>query len=475
MSGAGIGGRNSFPTIAEAADAIAAGTLSPVALTEEILDRIARYDGALYSYITVTADAARGAAAEAEAAIRGGRSRGRLHGIPIAFKDIFETAGVATTGHSRSMDGHVPEADATSVRLVREAGCVGLGKLATHEFAFGGPSFDLPWPPARNPWNTEHFTGGSSSGSGAAVTAGLALGAFGSDTGGSIRLPAAYSGLVGLKPTYGRISRTGVYPLSFSLDHAGPMAWTAEDCAILLEAMAGYDPADPACADRPVPAYASQLDRDLSGLRIGVIRHFWEEAEADGETVAALEAALATYERLGATLVDVRLSPLADYCATCSLILMGEAYAVHEPVIQSRPELLGEILRLRLVLAATVTAADYVQALRRRRELCAEFAAAFADVDVMFTATAPGPAPRLADMETFYTFSRPLLTMPFNVTGNPALATRAGFASNGLPLSQQLIGKPFDEGTLLAVAHAYEQVTDWASQRPTLVLADVAA
>lgn len=470
-----MSGRNSFPTIAEAADAIEAGVLSPVALTEEILDRIARYDGALHSYLTVTADLARAEAEAAETAIRKGHRKGRLHGIPLAFKDIYETAGIRTTGHSRSLEHHVPAADATSVRRVRDAGCVTVGKLATHEFAFGGPSFDLPWPPSRNPWNTDHFTGGSSSGSGAAVTAGLALGAFGSDTGGSIRLPAAYSGLVGLKPTYGRISRAGVFPLSFSLDHAGPMAWTAEDCAIMLEAMAGYDPADPTSADRPVPPYSSLLKRDLSGVRIGVIRHFWEEAAADADTVAALEAALKVYERLGATLVEIRLSPLQDYCDTCGLILMGEAFAVHEETVQQRPELLGEILRMRLFLAGTVTAADYIQALRRRRELCVEFAAAFAGVDVMFTATAATAAPRLDALSMFYTFAKPLLTMPFNVTGNPALATRAGFSASGLPLSQQLVGKPFDEATVLAVAHAYEQATDWASHRPALVPIDAAA
>ncbi|SEA39359.1 amidase [Rubrimonas cliftonensis] len=468
-------GSNAFPTIAEASRAIEAGTLSPVALTEFILDRIAALDGRLNAYLTVTADAARAEARDAEAEIRAGRRRGPLHGVPIAFKDIFETAGVPTTCQSRALAGHVPARDATSVAKVRAAGAVGLGKLTTHEFAFGGPSFDILGQPARNPWNTAHFTGGSSSGTGAAVTAGLALGGFGSDTGGSIRLPAAYFGLVGLKPTYGRISRAGVFPLAFSLDHAGPMAWTAEDCAIMLEAMAGHDPADPASADVPAPPYAAMLDRDLTGLRIGVIRHFWEEAEAEPETVAALEAALKVFEGLGAKLVEVRLSPLSDWCATCSLILLSEAFAVHEEWLRGSPEIYGEFMRMRLFLAGAITAADYVQALRRRRELCAEFAAAFADVDVMFTATAAGPAPRIEEMGAFYTFARPLLTMPFNVTGSPALATRAGFSSEGLPLSLSLIGKPFDEATVLAAAHAYEKATEWAARRPSLEAVDAAA
>lgn len=468
-------GRNAFPTLAEASRAIAAGELSPVALTEFLLERIAEHDGRLHAYLTLTADAARAEARAAEAEIAAGRRRGPLHGVPIAIKDIFETAGVATTCQSRALKDHVPMEDAASVARVRAAGAVFLGKLTTHEFAFGGPSFDILGEPARNPWNVEHFTGGSSSGTGAAIAAGLALGGFGSDTGGSIRLPAAFSGLVGLKPTYGRISRRGVFPLAYSLDHAGPMAWTAEDCAILLEAMAGHDPADPASADVPAPAYAAMLDRDLRGMRIGVIRHFWEEAGAEPETVAALEEALRVFERLGATLVDVRLSPLEDYCATCSLILMSEAFAVHEPTLVSSPEDLGEIMRTRLFLAGAVTAADYVQALRRRRELCAEFAAAFDGLDLMFTGTSPGPAPRLDAMGTFYTFARPLLTMPFNVTGNPALATRAGFHSSGLPLSLTLVGKPFDEATVLAAGHAYEKATDWASRRPELLPVDAAA
>jgi aspartyl-tRNA(Asn)/glutamyl-tRNA(Gln) amidotransferase subunit A len=470
-----VRGANAFPTLAEASRAIGEGALSPVALTEMLLDRIAALNPMLKAFITVTGESALAEARAAEAEIRAGRRRGPLHGVPIAYKDIFETAGVRTSAHSRALENHVPARDATSVSKMKAAGAISLGKLATHEFAFGGPSFDLPWPPARNPWNTDYFTGGSSSGTGAAVTAGLALGGFGSDTGGSIRLPAAFSGLVGLKPTYGRVSRSGVFPLAFSLDHAGPMAWTAEDCALMLDAMAGFDPADPASADVPMEPYGSLLDRDLSGLRIGVIRHFWEEAEADSDTVAALEAAVETFRGLGAEISEVRLSPLRDYGAAGMLILLSEAFAVHEETLIERPTDLGEIMRTRMFLAGAITAADYVQAMRRRRELCAEMAAAFGDVDLMMTASAPGPAPRIDAMTTFATFERPLLTMPFNVTGHPAIATRAGFAANGLPLSLQLVGRPFAEATVLAAAHAYEHATDWAARRPALEPADAAA
>src|SRR3954452_3991659 len=238
-----------YLTIAEAARLIEKRELSPVELCDSRLDRIATFDDRLHSFIRVLSDSTRDEAKAAEAEIAAGKYRGPLHGIPIGLKDIYETAGVPTTGHSKVMQDHVPKADAFSVKRLRAAGAVVVGKLATHEFAFGGPSFDLPWPPARNPWNTDCFTGGSSSGTAASVAAGLVLGGTGSDTGGSIRGPAAYCGLAGIKPTYGLISRIGILPLAFSLDHAGPMAWTAEDCAILLQAMAGHDPADPASAN----------------------------------------------------------------------------------------------------------------------------------------------------------------------------------------------------------------------------------
>src|SRR5205807_2646465 len=264
----------------------------------------------------------------AEAEIAADRYRGPLHGIPIGLKDIYETAGVATTGHSKVMQHHVPRADAFSLARLRDAGAIVMGKLATHEFAFGGPSFDLPWPPARNPWDTSRFTGGSSSGTGAAVAAGLVLGGTGSDTGGSIRGPAALCGLAGLKPSYGRIGRTGILPLAFSLDHAGPMAWTAEDCAIMLQAMAGHDPADPASADRPVPDYRAALTGDVKGLRLGLIRHFYEsDNPADQATRQGIAAAVKVFEDLGCSVRELRLSPLADSAACGVMIMLSEAYA----------------------------------------------------------------------------------------------------------------------------------------------------
>src|SRR5437016_14656402 len=308
-----------FLTIAEAARLIERKEVSPIDLVESRLDRIARLDGRLNSFIRVLAEEGRAEARAAEAGIAADRYRGSLHGIPIGLKDIYETAGVATTGHSKVMQDHVPRADAFSVARLRDAGAIVMGKLATHEFAFGGPSFDLPWPPARNPWDTTRFTGGSSSGTGASVAAGLVLGGTGSDTGGSIRGPAAFCGLAGIKPTYGLISRMGILPLAFSLDHAGPMAWTAEDCAILLQAMAGHDPADPGSANRPIPDYRAGLGGEVKGLRIGLVRHFYDrDNEADPATRPAIEGAAKTLEGLGCSVRDITLSPLADWAA-CGL------------------------------------------------------------------------------------------------------------------------------------------------------------
>jgi hypothetical protein len=265
-----------FLTIADAAKLIATKQLSPVELTRICLDRIRNLDATLHSFLLVTEDRAIADAKAAEARMMSAKTRGPLDGIPIGHKDIYNTAGIRTTGHSRLLEHNTPDEDAVVVSKWAGAGTVLMGKLATHEFAIGGPSFDLPWPPARNPWNPAHFTSGSSSGTGAAVAAGLVLGGTGSDTGGSIRGPSALCGLAGIKPTYGLCSRRGVLPLSQTLDHTGPMAWTVQDCALLLQAMAGHDPLDPASADRAVPDFTADLEKGVKGLRIGVIRHFHE-------------------------------------------------------------------------------------------------------------------------------------------------------------------------------------------------------
>ena len=458
-------------TVAEAGRAIAEGRLSPIALTEAYLERIDALDSELHSYVTVLHEAARAAARE----IAAGRPRGPLHGIPIGLKDIYKTNGIRTTAGSRRYEHHVPEEDAESWVRLRDAGAILLGKHETHEFAIGGPDFGLPFPPARNPWNTARYPSGSSSGSAVAVAAGLCAAAVGSDTGGSIRGPAAYCGIVGLKPTYGRVSRRGVFPLSYSLDHCGPLTRTVEDCAILMQALAAYDPQDPASADVPVPDYRAALTPRLDGLRIGVIRHFHERDAADfgadsapsAAYVGAFNAACRTLESLGARLVDLHLSPLIAYLDANRLIMLAEAYALHEADFRERPHLFGRLMFARVGLGAFLTAADYVEALRQRRELTVEFARALADVDAAISANATGPAPRIDQVPFWGVYERASYTGPYNLTGSPAVSVPIGF-EDGLPLAFQIAGKAFDEAGVLRVGHAFERATEFHRQRPPI-------
>jgi aspartyl-tRNA(Asn)/glutamyl-tRNA(Gln) amidotransferase subunit A len=455
-------------SIADAARLIEQRLLSPVELTQAYLDRIATYDPQLNAYLLVTADRALQAARMAEAEITAGRYRGPMHGIPFALKDIYCTAGIRTTCHSRTRADYVPGFDATSVTKLYEAGAILLGKLATHEFAHGGPSFDLPWPVARNPWNREHATGGSSSGSGASVAAGLAPGALGSDTGGSIRNPAALCGLVGLKPTYGLVSRSGVFTNSFSFDHAGPMTWTVEDCAIMLQAIAGHDAKDPASAARAVPDYRAELSAGVKGLRIGVLRHLYEEDVPVAASVkAALEQAYDVFRGLGATIEDVRIRPASDYHAVKITVAESELLAVHEPVLRARLDDFGADFLGRALGALLISGADYMQASRQRRAMIAEMAPLYAKYDVLLTA-GPGPAARLDAWRTLQFWQRNSVTTPFNVTGGPALAQCIGFTDDGLPLSMQLVGRPFADAMVLRVAKAYEDATPWRKRRPEL-------
>ena len=463
-------------SLAEASRAIAAGALSPVALTEAYLKRIAALDGELHSYLLTLPDTALAAAREAETELKSGRSRGPLHGIPIGLKDIYKTKGIRTTAGSRVYETHMPSEDAASWVRLRDAGAILLGKQETHEFAIGGPDFTLPFPPARNPWNTAHYPAGSSSGSAAAVSAHLCAAAMGSDTGGSIRGPAAYCGIVGLKPTYGRISRCGVFPLSYTLDHCGTLTRTVEDCALMMQALAGYDPNDPASADVPVPDYRAALTPRLDRLRIGVIRHFHERdavagfgpANAPSATyVAAFDAACHALETLGATLVDLNLSPLVDFADTNRVIMVSEAYALHEHDFRTRPHIFGRHMFARIGLGAFLSAADYVEAIRQRREICVEVAAALAGVDLLVSANATGPAPRIDAVGTYSTFDRASYTAPYNLTGLPALSVPIGF-ENGLPLAFQIAGRPFDEAGVLRAGHAFEQATEFHRQRPAI-------
>lgn len=455
-----------IPTIAGAARDIERKALSPVELVAACTARIEDLQPVLHAFITPTLELAAEQARAAESEIARGTYRGPLHGIPIGLKDIYETAGIATTAHSRQLIDNVPTTDATTVRMLGNAGTILMGKLATHEFAFGGAAFDLPWPPARNPWDSKRFTGGSSSGSGAAIAAGLVLGATGSDTGGSIRTPSAYCGLAGIKPTYGRVSKAGILPLAFSLDHAGVMAWTSEDCALLLQAVAGYDARDPTSANRAVPNFSAELEHGVRGLRIGVVRHFYEQdGPVHADTHAAIEAAISELNGAGAVIRDVTLPPLMDWFGCCAIINSSESFAVHARLLRTRPGDYGERLRDRLMLGALVGASDYLAASRWRRSLCEQLAAAMQDIDVLLTATVDGEAPLLDGMKATR-LDKPTMLAPFNLSGLPAMSVCTGFGANGLPLAMQLVGKAFAEPTVLRVAHTYEKLTTWRSNRP---------
>jgi aspartyl-tRNA(Asn)/glutamyl-tRNA(Gln) amidotransferase subunit A len=454
-------------TIASAARRIAAREISPLDLTGHLLRRIDILDSELHSFVHVATDQALSDAARAEREIMGGHHRGPLHGIPLAIKDIYDVRGMPTTCHSRLRLGRVPERDATAVARLREAGAVLLGKLATHEFALGGPSFDLPWPPARNPWDTDRFTGGSSSGAAAAVAAGLCLGAMGSDTSGSIRTPAALCGVAGLKPTYGRVSRAGVMPLAYTMDHCGPMAWTVEDTSLMLQAISGHDPEDPTSVD--LPLLLPDFERiDLEGVRVGLIRNFYQgDDRAAPQVCSAMEQVLEQLEQLGADVGEVRLPSLQSFHACSMIIMLSEAFAIHEDDLRKQSAGYGECARDRFLLGAYFSAADYINAQRCRRQLANEVKSAFEAFDVLITAATWDVAPPIDQVTKLALFERASLAAPFSLIGYPAIVVRSGFSEEGLPLGAQLIGMPFDEATLLRAAHAYEQATPWHDRRPS--------
>ncbi len=454
-------------SIAEAGRALRDGVVTSAALTEHALARIEALDGALRAFILVTPERARADAARADQELRQGIDRGPLHGIPYGLKDIYDTAGIPTTCHSYLRADHVPEADSEVAARLAAGGGVLLGKLATHEFALGGPSFDLPFPPARNPWNLEHMPGGSSSGSAAAVAAGILRMATGSDTGGSIRGPACYCGIVGLKPTYGRVSRRGVFPLSYSLDHCGPLARTVEDAALTMQVIAGHDPLDPMSARVPVPDFAAGLGRDLDGLRLAYPRRFFATNPGiTAEVLTAIDTAAESLAGLGATVDPVDLPSYSLFEAAGRVILVAEAYAIHEQDLKTRPLAYGRYTYQRMAAGAVLSAADLIQAFRLRRELAAAVNEVLVRYDGIVAATGMTAAPRFDSFDRDVSRWSAMLTIPFNVTGHPALALPIGFSAQGLPLGMQIVGRPFDEPTVLRIGAAYEARAGWHAATP---------
>jgi aspartyl-tRNA(Asn)/glutamyl-tRNA(Gln) amidotransferase subunit A len=457
-----------FLTVAEASRLIKARKLSPVELTDAYLTRIEALDPQLDAFITVTGDLARKQAKAAEREIARGKYRGPLHGIPMALKDIFDTRGILTSGHSRVCIDRIPKVDATVTARLYAAGAGLLGKAATHEFAHGGPSFDLPWPPARNPWNLEHFTGGSSSGSGAAVAAGLAPCAMGSDTGGSIRGPASFCGIAGLMPSAGLVSRAGVIPNSFTFDHVGPMAWSVEDCAIMLQAIAGHDPRDGGSVKVKIPSYRAALRDGVKRMKVGVLRQVWEQDVPQSDEVRrAMDDAVALFTRLGVGCEDVQVRPTLDYNDVKVTIAETEIFSIHARDLVARPGDFGEDFLARVLPACVFQSTDYVQASREHRRMLAEAEPLWKKYDALLSVVF-GPAPRLDAHSPLNFWRRPNANPMANILGGPSLALCAGFSASGLPTGMQLMGRPFGETAVLRLGHAFEQASGTRARRPPL-------
>jgi len=463
-------------TLTDLARAIRAGKLSPVALTRAYLDRIARLDGTLRAYITVDRDGALAAAAALERETAAGAWRGPLHGVPLAHKDLCLIPGLPTSCGTSTSDYFVGAPPCTAVARLVSAGALTLGKLNMTELALGPFGDNAHHGDVQNPWRIGYVSGGSSSGSGAAVAAGLAAGALGTDTGGSIRLPAACCGLVGLKPTYGRVSRAGVMPLSWSYDHIGPLTCTVRDAALLLGVIAGHDPLDATSSRRAVPDYLAALDGGVKGLRIGVAGGFYADG-VDAEVSRAVADAVATLGGLGAGVDTVPVPDPRPMVAACSNVMVrAEAAVIHARILKERPGDLQPAVRDRMAPGLTVTAVEYLQGQRLRAQFTREFIDdVFARIDVLATPTIPEPAPALAAAKAGSTadviarmgrFSR--LTRPFNALGLPALSLPCGASADGRPIALQLVGRPFDEATLLRVGQAYESATAWGRRRPAL-------
>ncbi len=441
--------------VAALAEKLRAKQISPVELTQAYLDQIEEVEERVLSYITVTEDAAREMARKAEAEITAGRWRGPFHGVPIGLKDLCYTRGILTTGGSKILGDFVPSYDSTVWTRLAAAGAVLLGKLNLHEFAYGASSNNPHWGTVHNPYHLDHIPGGSSGGSGAAIVARTAAATIGTDTGGSIRIPAACCGCVGLKQTWSRVSRYGVMPLSDSLDHTGPITRSVRDAALMLNVIAGHDPNDATSSREPVPDYTSRLGGDLKGMRIGVIREL--NSGLSDDVARAFAAAQKQLAALGATVEEVSVPALAEGAMVTMVVLMAEALEFHERWIRERPGDYGADVRSLIEISMTITAANYVRAQRERNLMLADTLRALEGRAALLAPTIATAAPRIDDAQYDMIAKMVRFTGPFNATGQPVVAIPTGLGRDGLPLSMQIIGRPFDEVTVLQVADAYER------------------
>ena len=464
-----------FLSATDLANLIREGEVSPVEATEAYLDRIAAVDGKLNSYITVTGDEALAAAREAESEIAAGNYRGPMHGIPVAVKDQLNTRGIRTTGGSSILANNIPDEDATAIARLKQAGSVLLGKLNMSEFA-SGDAFHHPYGRPRNPWDLDRNPGTSSSGSGAATAAFLCATSLGEDTGGSIRGPATFCGLVGIRPTWGRVSRYGMQAAAWSMDTAGPISRTVSDCAMTLEAIAGYDANDPYTSATPVPNYQASLSQDIRGLKVGVVKERVYSDAVDSEVGEAVIRAIARLGELGADIEEVSLPLMVHSAAVSSLIIMVDAASLHKEGLATHLDEYDYNNRIRLLAGSIVPAQAYQVALKARHALRQEILDALSHVDVLVMPTSsipasliPGQAGISSKQEILDGYAgRRSFTSPFNLASVPALSVPCGFTSGNLPIGLQIAGRPFDEQTLFNAAYAYEQANDWHQRHPEI-------
>ena len=457
-------------TLAEAAAALRAGTVSSVELTLASIARADRLDEQLGTYLCRADDAALQAAKQADAELEAGHDRGPLHGIPVGVKDIVATVDLPTTAQSLVLDPRWGERDdAVVVARLRAAGAVITGKTTTMEFAIGLPDPTKPFPIPRNPWALDRWAGGSSSGTANGVAAGIFWAGIGTDTGGSIRMPSALCGITGIKPTFGRVPKSGVVPLSWSFDHVGPMARTARDCALMLDVLAGHDPSDPLCADVAIDPYAAGLDGSVAGLRIGVLRHHHVDAPfVDASAIAAFESALAALDAGGAQVEEIDVPAWDILNEACLPIFMSEALTYHRRNLAERWEDYGSFTRQMITSALFYTAVDHVQAQRVRHFVASKVDDILSEVDVIATPTAGAGAPLVDNLDFVSALTLPVFTAPWNALGLPTISAPCGFTDDGLPVGLQLAGRRFDESTVLRAADGFQALTDWHTRRPPL-------
>src|SRR3954470_10248465 len=458
-----------YLSLREASSLIDARKVSPVELTEACIARAEALEPRLNAYITRTFDTARREARAAEVEIAAGRRKGPLHGVPFAIKDLYETAGVTTTAGSALREHYVPAEDAETVRRLKNAGIVMLGKLSMHEWAMGGTNVQSYYPTPRNAWDTSRITGGSSGGSGTALAAGYFYGSLGSDTRGSIRIPASLCGVSGIKATYGRVSLRGVVPLSWSLDHAGPMARTAYDCALILNTIAGYDPHDPTCADLPVEDYTTAIEAALTGVRIGVPRNwFFDEGFTEPQIARIVQASRDVFASLGAVVSEVDFPGPLDWDA--SVAFGAESAWDHQDNVAAHPDKFSDPTRTRIEQSQNITGMDYQRARWQQLELQQGLRELFRSVDLILTPTSPIPPMVIEDAPVWQPAGNLLArnTSPFNVAYVPTVSVTCGFDSLGLPVGLSLTGRWWEEALVLRTAHAYQSATDWHTRRPPL-------